>query len=301
MNSIRAKNLQSSFASLILMAFVVLACKTPENKSNSLQPLSATTPELTERPTSNLQPLEEGVVLNFKVEINGTREPKIFGDTNLPDGTELMFSIEGKSVRYNGQDKATVQNGRFQSKTFSKDNTGFEAGQYIAEVSMPIPAVQSPAVRSVIGEQGENLKGSLVRRGNLGVTVSLGQPFQLKADGTISLTQNKSAIANAEKNAFAVFDALRRLEQQGRSTESLRSNQSIEKIRECGNLMRERQLIADDLRSKAESLPQPYSFLLGTAAIELKLCVSCSSFAIDNCDRAKSSLDQAAKEMQKSK
>ncbi len=140
-----------------------------------------------------------------------------------------------------------------------------------------------------------------MKKGSLGVTVSAKQPFQLKADGTVSLTQNKSEIVSAEKNAFSVFEALKRLEQQGRSMESLRSNQTTEKIRECGNLMRERQPIADDLRTKAESLPQPFAILLTPAAIELKLCASCASSAMDNCNRAKSSLDQAAKEMQENK
>lgn len=302
------KNLQSFAASLFLMTFVVLACKTPDNNpgiqnNKSLpQPVSTLTPEIKEElPKLDIQPLSKGVVLNFKVETNGNRKPKIVGYTNLPDGTELMFSIEGKSVRYNAQDKATIQGGRFQSDTFSKNYNDLDAGQYTADVLMPIPEVQSPSVRAVIGEQGENLKGSPVKKGGLGVTVSLEQPFQLNADGVVSLTQNKSEIANAEKSAYAVFDALKQLEQQGRSMESLRSNKTIEKIRECGDLMRNRQPIADDLRSKAELLPQPFSVWLTPAAIELKLCVSCASFAIDNCNRAKTSLDQATKEMQKNK
>lgn len=302
------KHLQSFAASLLLMVFVVLACKDSGNQSNlqsnnSLpQPTSSATPELKEQPpTSDIQPLDKGVVLTFKVETNGTRKPKIVGETNLPDGTELGVSIDSTTVKYNAGSKFFVRNGRFESETFSKNQNDLEAGQYTAEVSMPIAQVQTPAVRAVIGQNGENLKGSLVEKGNLGVTVSAKQPFQLKADGSVLLAENKSEIANAEKNALAVFDALKRLEQQGRSMESLRSNQTTEKIRECGNLMRERQPIADDLRSKAESLPRPFTVWLTPAAIELKLCVSCASSAMDNCNRAKSSLDEAAKEMQKNK
>ena len=310
MQSVRMKNLKSLTASLILMAFVVLACKVSDNQSNlqsdnfSPQPiLTATvTPKSKEQTLkSDIQSLNKGVILNFKIENNENRRPKIVGDTNLPDGTELMFSIEGNSVRYDGQDKATVQSGHFQCKAFDKDSNDLDAGQYIAKVLMPIPAVQPPAVRAVIGEQGENLKGSLVKKGNLGITVSLEQPFQLKANNTTSLTQNKFETAKTEKDASVVFEALKRLEQQGRSMESLRRNQTTEKIRECGNLMRERQPIAGDLRSKAELLPQPFSILLTPAAIELNLCVSCASSAMDNCNQAKSSLDQAAKEMQKNK
>lgn len=302
------KQSPSFLASLLLIVSIILACKVSDNQSNlqsnnsSPQPISSVTPEFKKQlPKPDIQPLDKGVVLNFKVETNGTRKPKIVGETNLPDGTELGVSIDSKTVRYNAGSNVFVQNGRFESETFSKNYNDLEAGQYTAEVSMPIAQVQSPAVRAVIGQNGENLKGSLVEKGSLGVTVSTKQPFQLKAGGSVLLVENKSEIANAEKNAFAVFDALKRLEQQGRGMESLRSNKTNENIRECGNLMRERQPIADDLRYKAESLPQPFSTWLTPAAIELKLCVSCASFAMDNCNRAKSSLNQAAKEMQKNK
>lgn len=288
------------------MAFVALACKNSDDQSNlqsnnsSPSPVLTATPETkTENPKSDIQLLDKGVVLTFKVETNGTRKPKIVGETNLPDGTELGGSIDSKTVQYNAGSKFFVQNGHFESETFSKNGSDLEAGQYTAEVSMPIAQVQTPAVRAVIGQNGENLKGSLVEKGSLGVTVSAKQPFQLKADGSIVLAENKSEIADAKKNGLAVFDALKRLEQQGRSMESLRSNKTIENIRECGNLMRERQPIADDLRSKAEALPRPFTVWLTPAAIELKLCVSCASSAMNNCNRAKSSLDEAAKEMQK--
>lgn len=308
MKSLQMKNLQSLVVSLLLMAFVALACKNSDNQSNlqintsSPSPASTKTPETkAESPKSDIQPLDKGVVLNFRIETNSARKPKIVGETNLPDGTELMGSIDSKTIQYNASSKFSVQNGRFESETFSKNGSDLEAGQYTAKVLMPIAQVQTPEVRAVIGQNGENLKGSLVEKGSLGVTVSAKQPFQLKADSSIVLAENKSEIADAKKNASTLFDALKRLEQQGRSMEALRSNKTIENIRQCGNLMRERQPIADDLRSKAESLPRPFTFWLTPVAIELKLCVSCASSAFDNCNRAKSSLDEAAKEMQKNK
>lgn len=241
------------------------------------------------------------VVLTFKIETDSNRKPKIFGETNLPDGTQLMFSIEGKSVKYNGQDKSTVSNGKFESSTFSLNNGDLDQGQYNAEVLMPIAEVQSASVRAVIGEKGEKLKGSLVKKSDLGVTVSAEQLFQLKSDGSIILAVNKSEIENTDKKALTILDSLKKLEKQGRDMESLRKNETTENIKQCGVLMRERQPIADELRSKAEALPQPFSILLTPAAIELKLCVSCMSSAIENCNKAKSSLEQASKEMTKSK
>jgi hypothetical protein len=301
MKNIQIKQFQSFAICISLIVFVALACKVSDDKSNQLNknssPLSVSSPT----PKVKSQSMENDVVLTFNIEVNGSRKPQIVGETNLPDGTELMFSIEGKSVKYNGQSEAVVQSGRFQSESFSYKQNDLAVGQYEAEVSMPISEVQPQTVRNIIGQKGENLKGSLVKKSDLGVTVASQKPFQLKSDGTISLTENKSEVTTAEKNAFEVFDNLKQLEQQGRNMESLRSNQSTEKIKECGNLMRERQPLADDLRSKAESLPQPFSILLTSAAIELKLCVSCASSAIDNCNRAKTSLDQAGKDMQKRK
>lgn len=293
--------------SIFLIVFIGLACKSSDNyanlqnKNSSPEIVSNTIPEFKGQITSTIPSFDKGVVLNFNIETDGTRKPKIIGETNLPDGTELMFSIEGKTVRYNGADKGTVQNGRFQSDTFSSNYNDLEVGQYLAEVLMPIAEVQTRAVRAVIGEKGENLKGSLVKKGSIGITVSAEKPFQLKLDGTIVIAEDKLEVAKAKKNAFAVFDLLKELEKQGRDMEFLRSTQTIENISQCGVLMRERQPKADDLRSKAESLPQPFSFLLTPAAIDLKLCVSCVSFAMENCDRAKKSLEEAAKEMRKNK
>lgn len=290
------KNISVLILSVSIIIFVILACKSPENKQN--QNTSTTSKET---PKPNDSSFDQYVTLTFKIETNDTRKPKIVGETNLPDGTQLMFSIEGKSVNYNGQDKSTVSNGKFESSTFSLNNGELNEGQYKAEVSMPIAEVQPASVRSVIGEKGEKLKGSLVKKRDLGVTVSVEKPFQLKKDGSIIFAENKTEIENTTKNALTIFDSLKKLEQQGREMESLRKNETTENIKQCGVLMRERQPIADELRSKSEALPQPYSILLTPAAIELKLCVSCMSSAIENCNRAKSSLEQASKEMTKNK
>ncbi|HUS09880.1 MAG TPA: hypothetical protein VMZ30_05380 [Pyrinomonadaceae bacterium] len=285
----------SFLAALLPVALVVLACKVSDNRNSNASPQ----PAATTSPQAQIQPLDKGVVLTFRIETNGTRRPTVVGETNLPDETDLMISIDSRTIRYNASSKALVQGGHFQSETFSNDNSDLEAGQYNAEVLMPVALVQSPSVRAVIGEKGENLKGSLIEQGNLGVTVSRNQPFQLKADGSIVLAENKTGLATAEKNAFAILEDLKRLELLGRGMESLRVSKSIESARTCGDLMRARQPMADELRSKAEALPRPFSVWLTPIGIDLKLCVSCASFAMNDCNRAKSNLDEAAKEMRK--
>jgi hypothetical protein len=291
----------SFLTAFLLVALVVLACKVSDNRTISQN--SNASPQLasTASPQVQIQPLDKGVVLTFRIETNGTRRPTIVGETNLPDGTDLMISIDSRTTRYNAGSKALVQGGLFESETFSKDDSGLEAGQYTAEVSMPVAFVQSQSVRTVIGEKGENLKGSLVEQGNLGVTVSRKQPFQLKADGSIVLAENKAGLATAQKNAFAILEQLKRLELLGRGMESLRNTQSIENARACGDLMQARQPMADELRSRAEVLPRPFSVWLAPIAVDLKLCLSCSSSAMNDCNRAKSNLDEAATELRRNK
>jgi hypothetical protein len=297
MHGMQMKPKPTFLAALLLVTFVVLACKVSDNRNSNASPQ----PAATTSPQAQIQPLDQDVVLTFRIETNGTRRPTIVGETNLPDGTDLMISIDSGTIRYNASSKALVQDGHFQSETFSKSNSDLEAGQYTAEVSMPVALVQSQSVRAVIGEKGENLKGSLVEQGNLGLTVSRKQPFQLKADGSIILAENRTGLATAEKNAFAILEQLKRLELLGRGMESLRNSQSIENARACGDLMRARQPMADDLRSKAEVLPRPFSVWLAPIAVDLKLCLSCSSSAMNDCNRAKSNLDEAAKELKKNK
>jgi len=297
MQGMHLKPNPSFLAVLLLVALVLLACKVSDNRMVSQNSNAASQPASTASPQAQIQPLDAGVVLTFSIETNSTRRPTIAGETNLPDGTDLMISIDSGTTKYNASSKAIVRGGHFQSETFSKDNSDLEAGQYISEVLMPVALVQSPSVRAVIGEKGENLKGSLVQQGNLGITVSRKQPFQLRADGSIVLAEDKTGLATAEKNAFAILEALKHLELLGRGMESVRNSQSIESARACGNLMRERQPMADELRSKADLLPRPFSVWLAPIAIDLKLCVSCSSSAMNDCNRAKSSLDEAAKEM----
>jgi len=112
-----------------------------------------------------------------------------------------------------------------------------------------------------------------------------------------SSTKERSVTAEERKAASILLKDIKKLERQGRSMESLRRNQSIEGLKQCGQKMRERQKTADEFRNKAESLPQPLAFHLGIAAIELKLCVSCLSTAKENCDRVNAALAKAKQDI----
>jgi len=284
-----------------LAALLASACVQPPQVSdgNSTQTAAQPTPAQTASPTppaQQLLPLKEGVVLNVTVEGGPDRKPRISGETNLPDGTELSFGIEGKTSNFSGGDKGVVSGGRFHSTAFGPAG-GLKPGQYMADVTMPIPQVQPAQVQTVIGANGENLRGQLVKRGGIGTTVEVEQAFQLDESGAVKVGTNKTQVAASMDEVREVLQAVRTLEQLGRGMESLRQGypNDLDRVRQCGEQMRERQPHARGLRDRAEALPKPFSTYLGAAATELVLCVSCSRSALDNCARARSYIDDASK------
>lgn len=190
--------------------------------------------------------MSEEVILRISVEEDSKLRPKIIGETNLPDNTELSVTVSGKSTNFTGQDKASVQAGRFQAGPFGPSN-GLNPGQYTVDVVMPIPPIQPDSVRAVIGQNGENLKGSLVTKGQLGVSVEVEQQFKITPTGITSGKTDTKEIQAALTQAKEILQALKSLEQQGRSMESLRNTDDLSKVRQCGDLMRERQNRAKEL------------------------------------------------------
>lgn len=108
-------------------------------------------------------------------------KPIISGETNLPDGSELMISIttiatkeelaelglseeEMEETRYttHGQDKVIVKDGKFTSETFSKQGEKYDPNEYIVSVSMSLAQLQDESVQKIIGSNGENMTGDNV-------------------------------------------------------------------------------------------------------------------------------------------
>lgn len=136
--------------------------------------------------TSQLPPLSDGVMVEIEIDFSQAKRPVLTGKTNLPDGTELMTSVQGETSDFFGQDRAAVENGSFRAGPFGP-TSGLVNGKYVAGVGMPLPRLQSESVKSVIGENGENLKGPIVRRGalGLGATVSVDKEFQIGDEAQI--------------------------------------------------------------------------------------------------------------------
>jgi len=137
---------------------------TPQEETESL---SSSTPVPPRRSWPELAALSHRVDILFALERVDSSHVRMDGKTNLPAGTNLMTSIEGTHERYGHSDKVNVQADGTFTATFGR----VQDGQYTAEVLMPILAVQPPATQSILGKEGQNVKGPLREQGKLGVVV----------------------------------------------------------------------------------------------------------------------------------
>lgn len=289
-------------APVVLFALVIVTAQcTPPQSSNRQSGQASPTPSPASSPAASLPPLQDGVVLKAMVREDAGRRPTVVGETNLPNGTEGIASIQSKTTKKEGSDKFTVQGGRFEAGPFSDGGQGLTPGSYTLDVTIAIAQVQPAQVKAVIGQNGENLQGPLVDRDDLGTSVRLSQDFRLDAQGKVTAGADVGAVEKSLqaslKEARDILQALRALERQGREMAALRGDDP-DKLRRCGDLMRERQAAAKALGARAEALPRErYAILLAAAAGELHLCVSCMTSATSQCDIAAGSLRDAEKDL----
>jgi len=102
--------------------------------------------------------------------------PTIIGTTNLPDGTALLITIESRENQYLEQGKVIVQSGGF-SRQFARDGRRLATGTYTVNVLLRSGSVQPESVRAIIGYDGRQLTGPLVREESNGVSASYSNSF----------------------------------------------------------------------------------------------------------------------------
>lgn len=117
--------------------------------------------------------LQNASALDVKItaKSDDTSKPKIFGKTNLPNGTQLLVSVERPSNGYGGDSKTLVINGEFEAGPYGMANGNLPPGTYSVIVTMTDPALQLQHVKDVVGKRGEKLSGNLISRyatGNIG-------------------------------------------------------------------------------------------------------------------------------------
>ena len=103
----------------------------------------------------------ERIRVRLDVNVTELPRPMVAGTTNLPDGTELLVSVESLTAKYSAQNKTTVTGGKFQTVNFSDLGSNLNPGRYSAEVIMPIATVQPKSVQAVIGSDGRDVAGAV--------------------------------------------------------------------------------------------------------------------------------------------
>ncbi|RJO65753.1 MAG: DUF4236 domain-containing protein [Myxococcales bacterium] len=243
--------------------------------------------------------LMKEVAIRFSVDVREGKTAYVSGETNLPDSTEFMVSMESKSSgRYMGQSKAEVSGYRFSAGPFSMENGPLPDGVYKIEVLMPIPDTQPESVRTIIGQNGEKLRGKLVKKGHLGVTVEKTGEFFVGADKATATQAEMQSAKAFRKEADEIYQELMKYLKFGKDMEQIRRSRDLEDTRQCGEKMQQYKLPVQELGSRSEKLPNhdPYYTHLKIAAINMTLCVTCSpGLAMDNCKMAEDELQQAKK------
>jgi hypothetical protein len=114
--------------------------------------VTAPSPPIPETPLPNLPALAHGVELNISTEVvNAGPKVRVRGETNLPDDTQLIISVQetGDFGTYFPTDSVVVRRGRFETSSLGPDD-GWAEGELEANAELRA-SDQPQAVQAVIG------------------------------------------------------------------------------------------------------------------------------------------------------
>jgi hypothetical protein len=145
------KAAMACLAVLVVGVMLVLIHSQPDNKATSDR--QAATPVMRENKL---------IVVEFRVPA-AVAGPMIEGGTNLPNGTELMISLQTEAPGCQpkcsiSEVKTTVENGHFSAGPFR-----IQRGNYLLEITTSIAELEPASVQAVIGGHGENLSGQFIQ------------------------------------------------------------------------------------------------------------------------------------------
>ncbi|MBA2113454.1 SHD1 domain-containing protein [Bremerella alba] len=164
-------------------------------------------------PTLNVFAMDKDVAISLAVVKQSDNRVQLNVATNLPPGTKLMLSVNEKMENgFLGQSSGFVSSdGKLISETFGPED-GLKDGRYIAQVTMPIPAVQTADVKSIIGGKGEKLTGPLVDKGRFGITVSQQTEFFIGEEPDVAQASRRDSVIAAtaaiKKNVCVLLEEL---------------------------------------------------------------------------------------------
>lgn len=165
---------------IMAMCLSLCSCTNSSDDSNNDASDSSTTSNNNES-VSESQPFE----VTVSAENTTTNGKPVFEITsNLPDGTELLLTLENSSG-FTAQDKITLQNGQGKSSTFSAQGNSL-SGTYTLRVTMGMPSLQDQSVQDVIGNKGEYMTGDVVKEssmaGNIYNSIEAEFSFNIQAE-----------------------------------------------------------------------------------------------------------------------
>lgn len=256
----------------------------------------------------NLPPLTQEAVLDANTIVQPDGRLAVAGETNLPDNTLIMVSLEHPSAGNLYQSKETVRNGRV--RTLLGPESGLPLGKYRLELLMLSPQLQPDYVRSLVGEKGEKLKGKLVKRTSDAYHVVRAKHVHVGRDDASAEDADRERTVKARQEIQDILKELQTLHQQGQAMSALRNIDELdsdnpirlEKLKTCGQQMRAHQSTARAVRKRAEGLPPLLRGHVSAAAVQLEHCVSCStSLATSGCKEAAEAIRDAKAEAAKLK
>lgn len=114
-----------------------------------------------ESASSSPDTMTEPVEVTISAARQENRRLVVTGETNLPDGTEVLVIVERNGSRISWRSRVDVQNRGFEAGPLGPES-GMPDGEYTITFRMSPPGVQPRAVQQIIGDRGQHLSGPLV-------------------------------------------------------------------------------------------------------------------------------------------
>ena len=118
------------------------------------------------------------------------------------------------------------------------------------------------------------------------------------ADNTVNENVKEKNKETAVKNEVTKITRLAQaIEQQGRDMQPFREAYDAESARQCNQIVDETRKQTANLEIRINNLPENYKKMLMPIVGELNECVSCAKKNLDDCKKARASINQVIKEI----
>jgi len=110
-------------------------------------------------------------------------------------------------------------------------------------------------------------------------------------------TREKNKQVALKNEVTEITRLAQKVEQHGRDMQPYRESSGAESARQCNQIIEERRKGLADLEVRVKTLPENYKNKWLPIIAELNECVSCAKKPLDDCKRARASVNQAIKEL----